>query len=114
MIPYSCPIRLRDSWLPVSLEGKSQCKACSVFPDFPDPDFPRVVMSEFGWSGDDMTKMKVIQNERLREFLGTKVSFPDVLHKRPTFRLKYAMSNQIGGFFDNKYLWNKTINLLDL
>ena len=71
-------------------------------------------MSEFGWSGDDMTKMKVIQNERLREFLGTKVSFPGVLHKRPTFRLKYAMSNQIGGFFDNKYLWNKTINLLDL
>ena len=76
-----------------------------------DPDLPKLVGDDFGWSGDSMAKLKIIQNEIL---IRKQVSFPYVLHKLSSYKLKCVFFiSQTAGFVDHRYSRNQPVNVVD-
>ena len=61
-----------------------------------------------------MVTLEIIQNERLIELKGQKGAF-FLMHYLNFWVIHYNvfLYNQTAGFFDNQYLWNTAINILD-
>ena len=122
---YSQPIRLQNSviinfsgrkqWLDFlrrdSYQGKKASKTTAV--GWVWPAMPRLAYTSQGWIALGVVRIKNNSEWKINYILRSKGVFFPSCYISPKIINQNLLSNQIAGFFDPQYLWNKTTNAVE-